>query len=87
MPQCLGHVLGSQGPIGSPSICILFGNGSPASQSASSIPPTLDPTKDNLVSCSIGSLYIDFATPALYFKNSVASAANPNGGWTAITIP
>lgn len=87
MPRALGHVLGTPGPVGSPSIVILYGNGTPASQTSSSVPPTLDPTADNIQNCQIGSLYIDFTTPGLWFKSSVASAANPNGGWTQVTIP
>jgi hypothetical protein len=80
MPRALGHVLGAPGPVGSASICVLYGAGSPASQ-------TIDGTMDNVQNCQLGSLFIDYQTPALYFKSGASSGANPNGNWTQITIP
>jgi hypothetical protein len=69
-----GLVLGSPGPIGSPAIVILFGQGT----------PTVNPDP-NLDNCQLGSLYLDYLTPALWFKNSVTTASNT--GWTQVTIP
>jgi hypothetical protein len=80
MPRALGHVLGNPGPVGSPSICILYGQGAPSAQ-------VVDVAMDNVQNAQLGSLYIDYQTPALYFKTGVSSGANPNGAWTAITVP
>jgi hypothetical protein len=80
MPRCNGLVLGNPGVVGSPSICILYGSGSPASQ-------TIDPTMDNVASCALSSLYHDYTTPGLWFKTAMPSSGSPNGTWAQITIP
>ena len=69
-----GISISAPGPVGSPSIAILTGKGAPSAQ-------TIDVTQDNVQSVQLGSLFIDYQTPALYFKTSM-----PNG-WTAVTIP
>lgn len=74
MPRAIGHVLGAPGVAGSPSLCILYGQGAPSAQ-------TVDVAMDNVQNCQLGSLYIDYPTPALYFKTAM-----PNT-WTQITIP
>jgi hypothetical protein len=72
MPQTTrGLILGSPGPIPSPSIAILYGSGAPTSL-------TVDPTQVNVNNCANGSLYIDYSTPALWFKGA---------GWQQVTIP
>jgi len=66
-----GLLLGSPGRAGSPGICILYGLGSPATNT------------DPFVSgAAAGSLYIDYtpAAPALWFKSSATA-------WTQISIP
>lgn len=69
MPQVVnGLLLGSPGPAGSAPIFILYGSGAPSTNP--------DP---NLTGAQLGSLYIDYATPALWFKTA--------SGWTQITIP
>jgi hypothetical protein len=80
MPRALGHVLGAPGPVGSPSICILYGQGPPSAQ-------VVDPTMDNVANCQLSSEYHDYTTPGLWFKTGPSSGANPNGVWTQITIP
>jgi hypothetical protein len=69
-----GEILGSPGAVGALPICILFGAGVPSAQ-------VLDPTQANLQSSQLGSLYIDFSTPGLWFKTSQPM------GWTQIAIP
>jgi hypothetical protein len=80
MPRCNGLVLGNPGVVGSPSICILYGQGSPTSQSAASI----DPTQDNVQSCQIGSLWIDYQGGHHWNKTGMPTSANPNGVWNEI---
>jgi hypothetical protein len=64
-----GLILGSPGPIGSPGLCLLYGSGAPAAN------------PDPIVSgAAQGSLYIDYGTPALWFKSSASA-------WTQVTIP
>jgi len=65
-----GLILGSPGPIGSAAIVILYGSGSPANS-----------TDPNVAGARQGSLFIDYSTPALWFKN-----AAPNT-WQQVTIP
>jgi len=69
-----GLILGSPGVAGSPAICILFGQGTPTVNQ--------DPSLDN---CALGSLYIDYSAPALWFKTSVTTPTST--GWTQVTIP
>jgi hypothetical protein len=69
-----GLLLGAPGPIGSPSIGIFFGQGT----------PTANPDP-NLDGAQLGSLYIDFLTPALWFKTSVTTITST--GWTQISVP
>ena len=69
-----GIVLGSPGAVGSAPIIILFGKGAPSGQ-------TLDAANPNPQNAQLGSLFIDYQTPALYFKTG-----QPNT-WTQITIP
>jgi hypothetical protein len=64
-----GLILGSPGPAGSAAIVVLYGSGSPASN-----------TDPNVSGARQGSLYIDYATPALYFKTSPTA-------WTQVAIP
>jgi hypothetical protein len=68
-----GIILGSPGSIGSPAIAILFGSGSPTSQ-------TVDASQCNPVNCQIGSLYLDYLNGAMYLKTAVAT-------WTQVTVP
>jgi len=70
-----GEILGSPGPVGSPAVCILYGAGSPASQ-------TVDTTTANVQNCALASIYLDYLNGAWYLKTGVANAANPNGQWT-----
>jgi hypothetical protein len=79
MQAIQGEILGTVGTNPAP-IAILFGIGAPSAQ-------VIDPASTNVQNVALGSLYIDTQAPALYFKTSVASAANPNGGWTQVTIP
>ncbi len=76
----LGIQIGQPGPVPSPPIVILYGPGAPSAQS-------VDVTQPNIRMCQLGSLYIDFQTPGLYFKTGVANASNPNGQWTQVSIP
>ena len=62
-----GLILGSPGPVGSAGICVLFGQGSPNG----------DPI---VLNARQGSLFIDYTTPALWFKTSPTV-------WTQISIP
>jgi hypothetical protein len=64
-----GLLLGSPGVAGSPGICILYGQGAPASNP--------DPFVNGAAQ---GSLYIDYSTPALYFKSSPSA-------WVMLTVP
>ncbi len=65
-----GLLLGNPGKVGAQSpICILYGNGAPASN------------PDPFVSgAAQGSLYVDYTTPALWFKSAASS-------WTQVSIP
>jgi len=69
-----GEILGSPGPAGSPPLGIFFGKGAPSTL-------TVDPALANTQNAQLGSLYIDYAAPALYFKT-----AQPNT-WTQVAIP
>jgi hypothetical protein len=70
-----GFVLGSPGPVGSAPVCVLYGAGSPTSQ-------TIDPAAPNVRNCALASIYLDYFNGAWYLKTGVANAANPNGQWT-----
>jgi hypothetical protein len=63
-----GLILGSPGPVGSAAIVILYGSGAPDGQ---------DP---NIGGARQGSLFIDYTTPALWFKTSPSA-------WTQVSIP
>jgi len=80
MPRCNGLVIGNPGVVGSPSICDLYGQGSPASQTAASI----DPTQDNVQNCQVGSTYRDYAGAHLYFKTAMPASGSPNGTWVQV---
>jgi hypothetical protein len=75
MPRTQGGIsISAPGPPGSPSIAILSGKGAPSTQ-------TIDPLHENVTSVQLGSLFIDYQTPALYFKTGM-----PNT-WAQVTIP
>jgi hypothetical protein len=76
-----GILLGAPGAIPSPSLVILYGQGSPASQAAASI----DPAQDNIKSCAVGSLWIDMIGPGLWQKTAQPSSGAPNGSWSQLT--
>ena len=56
-----GILVAAPGPIPSPSICILTGQGAPSAQ-------TPDMTMDNVRNAQLGSLFIDFQNAALYIR-------------------
>ena len=78
----LGITLGEPAGPGQPALCHLYGNGSPASQT------NLDATAMTVASCSIGSLYTDYAGAHLWIKTAMPSGApggaTANGSWTQI---
>jgi hypothetical protein len=73
MPQITnGLILGSPGPVPSPSIAILYGSGAPTSL-------TPNPAQVNVNNCAVGSLYTDYANGNLWYKTL--------SGWTQVNIP
>lgn len=73
-----GILVAAPGPIPSPSICILTGQGAPSAQ-------TPDMTMDNVRNAQLGSLFIDFQNAALYIKTGASTGTNPNGVWSQLT--
>jgi hypothetical protein len=73
-----GILIAAPGPIPSPSICILTGQGAPSVQKP-------DVTQDNVANCQLGSLFIDYQGAAIYIKNGVSTGTNPNGVWSQLT--
>ncbi len=70
MPQVTnGLTLGVPGAAGSSPIFLLYGAGSPANSS--------DP---NVTLAQLGSLFVDYTTPGLWFKTSA-------NAWTQISVP
>lgn len=77
MPRAIGIVLGNPGPVGSPSICDLYGQGAPSTQ-------TPDVTMDNVANCAVGSTYRDYVGAHLYFKTAMPASGSPNGTWVQV---
>jgi hypothetical protein len=79
VPRTQGGIsISAPGPVGSPSICILTGQGAPSAQ----VP---DLTADNVRSCQLGSLFIDYIGANIYIKTGVSTGTAPNGTWSQLT--
>ena len=72
MAHVIAITLGSPGPVGAAPLGIFYGAGSPVAQ-------TFDARHANPTNAQFGSLYIDHATPALWFEAAT--------GWVQVTIP
>ena len=71
-----GFFLGAPGAIGSPAIYLFADSGDPNS--------VADPLS-LLAGCSLGTLFVQTDSPALWQKTGASSASMPTGVWTAIS--